>query len=136
MLFPPRAAPTRRRDRLPTPRQAPTTASRQPRLPIEGNDDGEGKRVADITSAADAAKHVPPTQTNVSKSYFLNPCPGTKASVRGTASDAVTFMMIFDFIFILHVMKELIDIVNAMDDVATTKKIDSGVKRPRLEQAY
>jgi hypothetical protein len=28
------------------------------------------------------------------------------------------------------------DIVNAMDDVATTKKIDSGVKRPRLEQAY
>lgn len=60
-------------------------------------------------------------------------------------------MMAFDFVFILHVMKELMgitdmlckklqhksqDIVNAMDDVATTKKIDPGAKRPRLEQAY
>jgi len=47
-------------------------------------------------------------------------------------------MMSFDFVFILHVMKELMgitdllckklqqktqDIVNAMDDVATTKKL-------------
>jgi hypothetical protein len=61
---------------------------------------------------------------------------GTKASVRGKAAGAVTMMMTFDFVFILHVMKEIMgitnllckklqhksqDIVNAMDDVATTK---------------
>jgi hypothetical protein len=64
--------------------------------------------------------------------------PGTKASVRGKVAGAVTFTMAFDFVFILHVMKELMgitdmlckklqhksqDIVNAMDDVATTKRL-------------
>ena len=63
---------------------------------------------------------------------------GTKASVRSKATSAITLMMIFDFVFILLVMKELMgttdilcrklqhksqDIVNAMDDVATTKRL-------------
>ena len=57
---------------------------------------------------------------------------------RAKAAGAVKLMMSFDFVFILHVMKELMgitdllckklqqktqDIVNAMDDVATTKKL-------------
>jgi hypothetical protein len=61
---------------------------------------------------------------------------GTKSSVRGKVAGAVTLMMTFDFVFILHVMQEIMgitnllckklqhksrDIVNAMDDVATTK---------------
>jgi len=64
--------------------------------------------------------------------------PGTSQTVRGKAAGAVTLMMSFDFVFILHLMKELMgitdllckklqhksqDIVNAMDDVATTKKL-------------
>jgi hypothetical protein len=64
--------------------------------------------------------------------------PGSTASVRGKAAGAVRLMMSFDFVFILHLMKELMgitdllcrklqqksqDIVNAMDDVATTKKL-------------
>jgi phage terminase large subunit-like protein len=65
--------------------------------------------------------------------------PGTKASVSWKADGAaVTLMMTFDFVFILHVMKEIMgitdmlckklqyksqDIVNAMDDVATTKRL-------------
>ena len=63
---------------------------------------------------------------------------GTKASVRSKATSAITLMMIFDFVFILHVTKELMgitdmlckklqhkpqDIVNAMDDVATKKNL-------------
>jgi len=63
---------------------------------------------------------------------------GTSASGRAKAAGAVKLMMSFDFVFILHVMKELMgitnllckklqqksqDIVNAMDDVATTKKL-------------
>jgi hypothetical protein len=62
--------------------------------------------------------------------------PGSTPSVRGKAAVAVRLMMSFDFVFILHLMKELMriidllcrklqhksqDIVNAMDDVATTK---------------
>uniref|UniRef100_A0A0A9GHJ6 Uncharacterized protein n=1 Tax=Arundo donax TaxID=35708 RepID=A0A0A9GHJ6_ARUDO len=63
---------------------------------------------------------------------------GTTPSGRGKAVGAVKLMMSFDFVFILHLMKELMgitdllckklqhksqDIVNAMDDVATTKKL-------------
>ncbi|KAL6655967.1 hypothetical protein ACP70R_006793 [Stipagrostis hirtigluma subsp. patula] len=63
---------------------------------------------------------------------------GTSPSARAKAAGAVKLMMSFDFVFILHVMKELMgitdllckklqlksqDIVNAMDDVATTKKL-------------
>lgn len=64
--------------------------------------------------------------------------PGTSASVRAKAAGAVKLMMSFDFVFILHVMKELMgiidllckklqqksqDIVNAMHEVATTKDL-------------
>ncbi|KAJ1273220.1 hypothetical protein BS78_06G262800 [Paspalum vaginatum] len=64
--------------------------------------------------------------------------PGTSPSVRGKAAGAAKLMMTFDFVFILHVMKEIMgitdllckklqqksqDIVNAMDDVVTTKKL-------------
>lgn len=60
------------------------------------------------------------------------------SSTRAKAAGAVKSLMSFDFVFILHVMKELMgitdllckklqqksqDIVNAMDDVATTKKL-------------
>jgi hypothetical protein len=63
---------------------------------------------------------------------------GSTASTRGKAAGAVRLMMSFDFVFILHLIKELMgitdllckklqqkshDIVNAMDDVATTKKM-------------
>ncbi|KAJ1269938.1 hypothetical protein BS78_06G016400 [Paspalum vaginatum] len=64
--------------------------------------------------------------------------PGTSPSVRGKAAGAAKLMMTFDYVFILHVMKEIMgitdllckklqqksqDIVNAMDDVVTTKKL-------------
>jgi hypothetical protein len=63
---------------------------------------------------------------------------GTSASGRAKAAGAVKLMMSFEFVFIMHVMKELMgitnllckklqhksqDIVNAMDNVATTKKL-------------
>lgn len=63
---------------------------------------------------------------------------GSNQSVRGKAAGAVRLMMTFDFVFILHLMKELMgitdllcrklqhksqDIVNAMADVATTKRL-------------
>ena len=63
---------------------------------------------------------------------------GSTPARRAKAAGAVKLMMSFDFVFILHVMKELMgitdllckklqqktqDIVNAMDDVATTKKL-------------
>ena len=63
---------------------------------------------------------------------------GSTPAGRAKAAGAVKLMMSFDFVFILHVMKELMgitdllckklqqktqDIVNAMDDVATTKKL-------------
>ncbi|KAL6619567.1 hypothetical protein ACP70R_034706 [Stipagrostis hirtigluma subsp. patula] len=62
--------------------------------------------------------------------------PGTSPSARAKAAGAVQLMMSFDFVFILHLMKELMgitdvlckklqqksqDIVNAMHDVAITK---------------
>jgi hypothetical protein len=64
--------------------------------------------------------------------------PGTTTSTRAKAAGAVKLMMKFEFVFIMHVMKELMgitnllckklqqksqDIVNAMDDVATTKRL-------------
>jgi hypothetical protein len=64
--------------------------------------------------------------------------PGTSQTIRGKAAGAVKLMMSFDFVFILHLMKELMgitdllckklqlksqDIVNAMDNVTTTKKL-------------
>jgi hypothetical protein len=63
---------------------------------------------------------------------------GSTASTRGKAAGAVRLMMSFDFVFILHLIEELMGItdllckklqqksqyiVNAMDDVATTKKM-------------
>jgi hypothetical protein len=72
----------------------------------------------------------------VLKSIATSKGSGTSPSARAKASGAVKLMMSFDFIFILHVMKELMgitdllckklqqksqDIVNAMDDVKTTK---------------
>ncbi|CAD6334555.1 unnamed protein product [Miscanthus lutarioriparius] len=63
---------------------------------------------------------------------------GSTLAGRAKAAGAVKLMMSFDFVFILHVMKELMgitdllckklqqktqDIVNVMDDVATTKKL-------------
>ena len=63
---------------------------------------------------------------------------GTTAAGRAKVAGAIKLMMSFDFIFIMHVMKELMgvtdllckklqhksqDIVNAMDDVATTKRL-------------
>eukprot|EP00267_Zea_mays_P026068 XP_008654053.1 zinc finger MYM-type protein 1-like [Zea mays] len=63
---------------------------------------------------------------------------GTTVAGRAKAAGAIKLMMSFDFIFIMHVMKELMgvtdllckklqhksqDIVNAMDDVATTKRL-------------
>ncbi|KAM0827453.1 hypothetical protein ACQ4PT_068178 [Festuca glaucescens] len=63
---------------------------------------------------------------------------GSSPSARAKVAGSVRFMMSFDFIFILHVMKELMgityilcrklqqksqDIVNAMDDVSTTNKL-------------
>ncbi|KAK1621256.1 hypothetical protein QYE76_026773 [Lolium multiflorum] len=63
---------------------------------------------------------------------------GASPSARGKAAGSVKLMMSFDFVFILHVMKELMgitdllckklqqksqDIVNAMHDVATTKEL-------------
>jgi hypothetical protein len=63
---------------------------------------------------------------------------GTTSSTRAKAAGAVKSLMSFDFVLIMHVMKELMgitdllckklqqksqDIVNAMDDVATTKKL-------------
>ncbi|WVZ91399.1 hypothetical protein U9M48_037579 [Paspalum notatum var. saurae] len=63
---------------------------------------------------------------------------GTSPSARAKAPGAVKSMMSFDFVFIMHVMRELMgitdllckklqqksqNIVNAMDDVATTKKL-------------
>jgi hypothetical protein len=39
---------------------------------------------------------------------------GTKSSVRGKAAGAVTLMMKFDFIFILHVMKEIMGITDML----------------------
>ncbi|KAM3271718.1 hypothetical protein ACQJBY_042113 [Aegilops geniculata] len=63
---------------------------------------------------------------------------GSSPSARAKAAGAVRLMMSFDFVFILHVMKELTgitdmlckklqqksqDILNAMDDVSTTKKL-------------
>ncbi|KAJ1292260.1 hypothetical protein BS78_02G378300 [Paspalum vaginatum] len=62
--------------------------------------------------------------------------PGTSPSARAKSAGAVKLTMSFDFVFILHLMKELMeityllckklqqksqDIVNAMHDVATTK---------------
>ena len=64
--------------------------------------------------------------------------PGTIPATRAKAAGAVKLMMKFEFVFIMHVMKELMgitnllckklqqksqDIVNAMDDVATTKRL-------------
>jgi hypothetical protein len=64
--------------------------------------------------------------------------PGTTQASRAKAAGAVKLMMKFEFVFIMHVMKELMgitnllckklqqksqDIVNAMDDVATTKRL-------------
>jgi hypothetical protein len=41
--------------------------------------------------------------------------PGTKSSVRGkVAHDAATLMMTFDFVFILHVMEEIMGITNLL----------------------
>uniref|UniRef100_A0ACD5WQZ9 Uncharacterized protein n=1 Tax=Avena sativa TaxID=4498 RepID=A0ACD5WQZ9_AVESA len=72
----------------------------------------------------------------VLKSIATSKGPGTSPSARAKANGAVKMMMSFDFIFILHVMKELMgitdllckklqlksqDIVNAMDGVKTTK---------------
>lgn len=63
---------------------------------------------------------------------------GASPSARGKAAGSVKLMMSFDFVFILHVMKELMgitdllckklqqksqDIVNAMHDVAITKEL-------------
>ncbi|KAJ1260982.1 hypothetical protein BS78_10G273300 [Paspalum vaginatum] len=63
---------------------------------------------------------------------------GTTASVRAKAAGVIKLMMSFDFVFIMHVMKELMgvtdllckklqhksqDLVNAMDDVVTTKRL-------------
>ncbi|KAM3193911.1 hypothetical protein ACQJBY_070514 [Aegilops geniculata] len=63
---------------------------------------------------------------------------GSSPCARAKAAGAVKLMMSFDFVFILHVMKELMgitdmlckklhqksqDIVNAVDDVSTTKKL-------------
>ena len=74
----------------------------------------------------------------VLKSIATSKGSGTSPSTRAKASGAVKLMMSFDFIFILHVMKELMgitdmlckklqqksqDIVNAMDDVKTTKML-------------
>ena len=68
---------------------------------------------------------------------------GTSPLARGKAAGSVGLMMSFDFVFILHVMKELMgttdllckklqqksqNIVNAMHDVATTKRIDAKVE--------
>jgi hypothetical protein len=68
----------------------------------------------------------------------------TTSSTRAKATGAVNSLMSFDFVFIMHVMKELMgitnllckklqqksqDIVNAMDDVATTKKANSEFER-------
>jgi hypothetical protein len=59
-------------------------------------------------------------------------------TIRGKAAGAIRLMMTFEFVFILHVVKEIMgvtdllckklqhksqDIVNAMDDVATTKRL-------------
>lgn len=64
--------------------------------------------------------------------------PGTTQASRAKAAGAVKLMMTFEFLFIMHVMKELMgitnllckklqqksqDIVNAMDDIATTKRL-------------
>lgn len=72
----------------------------------------------------------------VLKSIATSKGSGTSPSARAKANGAVKLMMSFDFIFIVHVMKELMgitdmlckklqlksqDIVNAMDDVKTTK---------------
>ena len=72
----------------------------------------------------------------VLKSIATSKGSGTSPSARAKANGDVKLMMSFDFIFILHVMKELMgitdmlcrklqqksqDIVNAMDDVKTTK---------------
>jgi hypothetical protein len=63
---------------------------------------------------------------------------GTTTAGRAKAAGPIKLMMSFDFIFIMHVMKELMgltdllckklqhkshDIVNAMDDLATTKRL-------------
>jgi hypothetical protein len=69
---------------------------------------------------------------------------GTKSSVRGKAAhDAATLMMTFDFVFILHVMEEIMgitnllckklqhkshDIVNAMDDVVSHLVLEKQTK--------
>jgi hypothetical protein len=72
----------------------------------------------------------------VLKSIATSKGSGTSPSTRAKANGVVKLMMSFDFIFIVHVMKELMgitdmlckklqlksqDIVNAMDDVKTTK---------------
>ena len=64
--------------------------------------------------------------------------PGSNQSIRGKAAGAVRLMMTFDLVLILHLMKELMgitdllcrklqqksqDIINAMADVATTKRL-------------
>jgi hypothetical protein len=75
---------------------------------------------------------------------------GTTSSTRAKAAGLVRSLMSFDFVFIKHVMKELMgvpdllckklqqksqDKVNAMDDVATTKKANSEFERSWLEQS-
>ena len=40
--------------------------------------------------------------------------PGTSQTVRGKAAGAVTLMMSFDFVFILHLMKELMGITDLL----------------------
>jgi hypothetical protein len=72
----------------------------------------------------------------VLKSIATSKGSGTSPSTRAKANGVVKLMVYFDFIFIVHVMKELMgitymlckklqlksqDIVNAMDDVKTTK---------------
>jgi hypothetical protein len=64
--------------------------------------------------------------------------PSNTASIRGKAAGAVRLMMTFEFVFIMHLVKEIMgitdllckklqrksqDIMNAMDDVATTKQL-------------
>jgi hypothetical protein len=74
----------------------------------------------------------------VLKDIFIAKGSGTTAAGRAKAAGAIKLMTSFDFIFIMHVMKELMgvtdllckklqhksqDIVNAIDDVASTKML-------------
>jgi hypothetical protein len=88
-------------------------------------------------SVCSLIKHYGPTFL-VLKSIATTSGSGSSPSARAKAAGAVRLMMSFDFVFILHVMKEMMgitdllckklqqksqDIVNAMDDVSTTKKL-------------